>query len=127
MDAILKRSAKNLERLEDIARTQCDSQRSGAALGGEAPDGVGAAGGDTAVWRSVLAHVQRVRDNLKPVELAHAGAEGEGDPSAWVRSLRSRLKKTSAGGSKGRPTLRRQLTGFSDTLSDGSLGLRSDS
>ena len=47
-------------------------------------------------WSTLLDKIKQVRDNLKPVQEATKPVDDKvEDPSAWVRSLRSKLRPIS--------------------------------
>ena len=68
--------------------------RRGAELWGTLRDGVGPNKAD-ASWSLILEHIKRMRAQLKPV--AQAAEEDAVDASAWVRSLRSKLRPVDRG------------------------------
>ena len=113
----LARTDSNLSRLEDISFsllladggdlvTGADGRllasggagvgdgRRGAELWGTLRDGVGPSKAD-ASWSLILEHIKRMRAQLKPV--AQAAEEDAVDASAWVRSLRSKLRPVDRG------------------------------
>ena len=100
LDAVLARTDTSLARLEVLAVEGCGTdggvRPGGKLLWGKAAMAMGnpgAGGSQNDVWSQVLAHVRKVRENLKPVRAA-ANSTGGDDfaDGAWLRTLKTKLR-----------------------------------
>ena len=89
----LARADTNLMTLENLAISKIEENKKdlwGVARGAFQPDQV------SSQWSTLLDKIKQVRDNLKPVQEATRSVDDEvDDHSAWVRSLRSKLRPVS--------------------------------